>query len=161
MAGNRGRFKVGGVEAGAVFGAGNVNTKTIGRKKLVVTGHRLVDTKLAQLEPKIARRVGRKELRNAVKTVVLPKAKAAAPLDTGALEKSLVVRARKRNRTGIGYVVQTRDGAYKGDQFYGAFHEFGTKHMKADPFLRPAGYSSERAVRAELVKGILAVLRTM
>ena len=131
-------------------------------KTIFVTGDKEVDRKLAALEPTVQRKVGRKALRQAVKAIVLPKAKADAPIDTGALESSLTVRAMPRSRKArIGYVVQTRDGAFKGAQFYGGFQELGTKYMEADPFLRPALYSSEGEIRDVLLGALRNELRLM
>lgn len=129
---------------------------------VIATGYRELDRKLASLEPKIQKKVGRKVLRDAVKAIVLPKAKAGAPIDTGQLEKSLTVRAMKRSRKArIGFEVTTGGKNRKGEYFYGWFHEFGTKHMKSDPFLRPAGYSSEGEIRDVLAGGIRTELKKL
>ena len=114
---------------------------------IALTGDKALDRKLKGMHGRFQKKLSRKATRLAARDIVLPDAKAMAPIDTGALEKSLVVRSMKRRRTKIGHVVQTRDGFFKGDEFYGAFHEFGTKYMKADPFMRPAVYGNTESIK--------------
>lgn len=56
----------------------------------------------------------------------------------GMLRDSIKVRAMKARRGAVGVVVQTRDGDYRGQTFYGAFIEYGTSKMDAQPYMRPA-----------------------
>lgn len=57
-----------------------------------------------------------------------------APLDTGTLRDSIVVKPIQNRRTGA---VSVGVGT-TGEGFYGRFHEYGTRYMPARPFLRPA-----------------------
>ena len=84
--------------------------------------------KLLALEPKVARKVLRKALRAGAK-IVHARAKQNIPQGgTGVFARSLKVRAMKRTRRKtIGVAVETREGWYKGEAFYGAFVEFGHK----------------------------------
>lgn len=76
----------------------------------------------------------------------------------GQLRDSLKVRAMKSKKGRIGVVVQTREGDYKGDTFYGAFVEYGTSKMAAQPYMRPAfdtkAGEAERIIADELKAGI-------
>ncbi len=128
---------------------------------VIVTGEKAIDKKLRKLEPKIQKKVVKKALRAAVKEIILPDAKAAAPIDSGKLEKSLTVRALKRSRKGFGFAVVTREIKGTDTPFYGQFHEFGTKYIRADPYLRPAGYGNEQKVRARLAEGVRKELRAL
>ena len=126
---------------------------------IALTGHKELDAKLRGMHGRFQKKLSRKATRAAAKEIVLPEAKAMAPIDTGALEKSLAVRAMKRSRTRIGHLVQTRDGFFQGEQFYGAFHEFGTRKMKADPFMRPAVYGNEQRIRAKYIAALQEAIR--
>lgn len=84
---------------------------------------RIVDA----LPAKIEKRVWRKACRAAAK-VILPRARANAPKQTGQLRKALRVRALKRSRVYVGARVTVgADKWYTGDTFYAAFVEFGHK----------------------------------
>jgi len=86
--------------------------------------------------------VRRKVARDALKAgaqVIKTQAEINAPFKTGALMQSIEVqRGRSRRRGTVNFVVGVSKGWFKGDQFYAAFHEFGTSHQPARPFLRPA-----------------------
>lgn len=128
---------------------------------VIITGDKELDALLAGLEPKLQKKLSRQATRKAAKDIVLPAAKAAVPFDTGELEESLVVRAMKRSRNRIGNIVTTKEGLWRGDQFYGAMLEFGTKERvqkttgravgRIEPrrfaFLRPAVYDNEARIR--------------
>ena len=79
-----------------------------------------------QFPKKIRNKILRQELRKAAKTLVAP-SKAATPVQTGKLKRSVKVRAVKRSRKAIGVVVGYSDKAYTGQTFYGAFLEWGWK----------------------------------
>ena len=126
---------------------------------IALTGDKALDLKLAGMHGRFQKKLSRKATRLAAKDIVLPDAKRMAPIDTGKLEKSLVVRAMKRSRVKVGHVVQTRDGFFKGYEFYGGFQEFGTKRMKADPFLRPAVYANDLQIRAKYIMALREAIR--
>lgn len=68
--------------------------------------------------------------------MIRERAKFRAPVDTGALRRSItVVRAGK-----LRYVVKTGVD-------YAGFVEFGTRHMAAQPFLGPALEEARRSIR--------------
>jgi HK97 gp10 family phage protein len=98
----------------------------------------------------------RKATRAAMNEIVLPDAKALVPVDTGALEASLKTRALKRSKGRIGHQVTTSEHhhMFKGDQFYGGFVELGTEKMEADPYLRPALYGNENAIKQTFAEAL-------
>ena len=139
---------------------------------LTLTGDKKLDRTLKEMEPKLAKKGIRKATRAAAK-VVLADAKRLVAVDTGRLERSLVVgvakgpRRKRLPRGTMGHAVATKDGTmFVGDQFYGGFIEFGTSEryarrnralsrykdkrrgrVAADPFIRPALYGNERLIR--------------
>jgi len=134
---------------------------------VIVTGDKALDALLAGLPAKLQKKLSRQATRKAAKDIVLPEAKAIVPEDTGDLADSLVVRAIKRSRGKIGHMVTTKEGFYKGDQFYGAFLEFGTKERQHKSgkqvgaiqphkfaYLRPAIYDNEERIKAEYVMDV-------
>lgn len=128
---------------------------------VIVTGDLELDAKLSTLEKKVQKKVAKKSMRKAAKEIILPEAKNRVPVDSGALEESLVVRSLKRSRSRIGVEVRTKEGFFKGDEFYGGFIEFGTATQKAQPFLRPAGYGNEPRIRELIIQDIKQALREM
>lgn len=97
--------------------------------------------------------------------VVLEYAKRFAPVDSGKLRKSLVVRSMvkttRENRKNVGHSVRAGAGWYKGHTYYAAFLEFGTRKMEAQPFLRPAVKAARPAARAIFRKQITAAIRAI
>lgn len=89
---------------------------------------------LNSLEKKVAKKVLRKALREGSK-IFLSAAKSNAPTDTGELKRSLKLRAIKKSRNWAGITVGTSKGDYQGDQYYGAFQEFGTSKIQAKHYL--------------------------
>jgi HK97 gp10 family phage protein len=123
---------------------------------VIVTGDKELDALLKGLPLKAQKKLSRKATRKAAKDIVLPEARNRVGVDSGELEDSLKVKAIKRSRSRFGHEVTTGDGFWKGDQFYGAFLEFGTKERQhksgkqvgqiqpgAHAFLRPAVYDNE------------------
>lgn len=94
-----------------------------------VTGFRQADRKLAGLGKGLQNKALRKGCREVAK-LVRKQVVAAVPRLTGALAKSIVVRARKRSRkhkNDVAVVVRTKEGFFQGNQFYAGFLEFGTE----------------------------------
>lgn len=132
---------------------------------VIVTGDKVLDRVLRNLPVAAQKKLSRKATRKAAKEIVLPEAKNRVAVDTGELEESLAVRAIRRSRTRFGHQVGTKEGHYKGDQFYGAFIEFGTKERqhksgkrvgRIDPaknfaYLRPAVYDNRARITAMYV----------
>ena len=107
-------------------------------------------TEMLQVLPKaVASRIGRKATREVAKGV-LELARRYVPVEYGDLEDSLTVRSAAtttKKRGVIGASVQTREGMYQGDEFYGGFMEFGFTQRdgvwnEGQPFLRPALYEN-------------------
>ena len=107
-----------------------------------------LNAKLWELETKESKKGAKRATREAAK-VVLRYAKSNVPVDSGALKKSLKVKAMKRSRKNkdqVGSTVITGIDtmkAFVGDQFYGQFIEFGWTLRDGSeepprPFLRPA-----------------------
>jgi HK97 gp10 family phage protein len=88
-------------------------------------------------------------MRDATK-IVLDQAVANAPEDTGLLKESLKVRAMKRKKGRVGFLVQTQSGDYQGKTFYGAFQEFGSSHQPAQGFIRQA-YDERKSEAEQLI----------
>lgn len=80
---------------------------------------------LKRLPVKIQRKILREESRKTAKAILLPVAKERVPKQTGALRKSIKVRALKRStvRTGVRVGYAAKD--FAGDTFYGSFLEYG------------------------------------
>lgn len=68
-------------------------------------------------------------------------AKARCPVDTGALKAS--IQHKK---------VGERHHQIRVGQFYGAYVEYGTRHMAAQPYLRPAIEEHKRLFRARMAR---------
>ena len=118
-----------------------------------MTGFAELDSKFDGLNKSMQGKLTRRVTREVAKSV-LALAKARVPVDSGDLEASLVVRsATGRKRRGeISHSVMTRDGMFRGDQFYGGFVELGYTHrsgsyVPADSFLRYALYGEEEKHR--------------
>lgn len=126
------------------------NVKLVGAEKL--------EAKLKALGAKVAGKIGRTAFRAGAK-IVLDKAKQLAPVQSGKLKRSLKVRAGKAKRKGqIRFVVQTAQGDFAGDTFYGAFLEFGHKAgSRKGVERRKVGEAKRQAGQRGRVKGIYRV----
>ena len=100
------------------------------------------------LKKSFERNTIRTALRNAAKPVVA-KAKAGAPVRTGALKRS-IRSSVKIDRAGLG----TARIGFGRDQFYGGFFELGTSQQAAQPFLRPALAESEPEILGAFIGSI-------
>jgi HK97 gp10 family phage protein len=110
-----------------------------------------LQSKLNRLNEKVQKQIVKDALKSANNDIVLPAAIFNAPVETGALVAGLKVVA-KNGRGKIGSAISSAD--YKGDEYYGAFSEFGTEHEKAKPWLRPALYDNQAEVFEEVGKDI-------
>jgi len=112
--------------------------------------------------------------------VIKDEAKAKAPVKTGLLKKNIIVRRDSKLPPGVNEMFEVRVKAVKkkradnvrnrrkrivgnkydaeGSAFYWRFLEFGTKKMKARPFMRPAFEAKKEAAlqtfTTELAKAI-------
>lgn len=119
------------------------------RGEFVISGGDALAAALAEVGKAMEKKILARAMRDAAKPI-LADAKRRAPVLTGQLRKSLKIRSISRNRKKgqVGVVISTAKGFFKGDEFYGAFHEFGTKKMPARPFIRPAFEANKaRAVK--------------
>lgn len=92
---------------------------------LSVRGDKAVMRQLAGLPRALQRKVLSRCARIAMKPM-LAAARSAAPKASGALRKGIKLRALKKNRRGqVGVLVGVGEKWFVGDQFYGAFQEFG------------------------------------
>lgn len=90
--------------------------------------------KMAALGPRVRSKVGRQALR-AGAHVIRAEAQRRVPVDTGVLRKSIKVRSgRTRGRGELKMLITLgASNLYSGDQFYGAFVEFGHRRGKRGP----------------------------
>ena len=100
-----------------------------------------INRMLLTLPKKIRNKILRQEMRKEAKALVAP-SKAATPVRTGLLRKSVKVRAQKRTRSSLGVLVGYSEKAFTGDTFYGAFLEWGWQLGKR-PSKRIAGTSAD------------------
>lgn len=91
---------------------------------VTVLGVRELAAVLKSIPEKEARGAIRKGTRAGIKVIARVAAR-RAPRRTGALARSLKVRAMKRRRNRTGTVVVAGNKTFTGDEFYGGFHEFG------------------------------------
>jgi len=124
--------------------------------KFKIHGLQELDKKLRELEPKLARKVTRKALRDAAK-MTAAKAKELVPVDEGDLRDSIRVRSGKSRKGTVSVIVTTSasDNLFTGESYYGAFLEFGTSTIEARPYLRPALEQTAQAATA-LIRDRLA-----
>jgi len=132
---------------------------------ITLEGAAALEKKLNLLDAKVSRKIVSRALRAGAK-VILDKAKQLAPRGkSGKLYKSLKVRAGKRKKGVIRFVVQTKDGDFKGETFYGAFIEFGhkagsrklgnsRKSIPAKPYLGPA-FDSKKDEALDIMLGVI------
>lgn len=128
------------------------------RVRISVDGLAEAERALRELGPKIAKRVLRKAVKAGGNRVLLA-AQLKSPYDTGLLLSTLVARTGTSKKRGtVSARVGMKAGDFKGEAFYGSFVEYGTKHMEARPYLRPA-FDEQRdnalgIMRRELAAGI-------
>lgn len=133
-----------------------------------VLGDKALQRKLRALPIAMEKKIVRKALREAGRPI-LASAKALVPVRTGALKKSLRLRALKRSRGSFGVQVRTGTREELGipadaPYYYPMAVEVGTGHAPAHPYMRPALKSNEgksiRIAAAEIRRGIEEVARS-
>lgn len=128
-------------ELGSGRRAGRRNPASVGTiVKVSFTGIKELDDKFATLNESLQKKALRKATR-AVAKMVLAEAKAEVRHDTGLLERSLKVKAKKRSRKypqTVGLTVGFEDDLFKGDTFYAGFLEFGTEPRQTKKTKTPA-----------------------
>lgn len=106
-----------------------------------IKGAKETAAKLDALDKKVRRKVVSKAIRAGAK-VIQQRAKANAPVRSGALKKAIVVRGskyvgrRKKKRGEVAFNAQIGAGNFKGKTFYGGFQEFGRHVGKRSAALR-------------------------
>lgn len=116
------------------------------RRKMVMTGVKALDRVLRKLPKKIRGRV----LQNAVAAggrVIRDAAKRIVVVDTGGLRDSIAARKPRGLKRSSGVV---RVGPTWPQGAHGHLVEFGTEHMRAQPWLRPA-WDSEKGVALDKI----------
>ncbi len=136
--------------------------KAAGRA-VFITGDDEVDFKLAGMLSRVQTKLVRKATREIAKPV-RDSAKAWAPYETGELAGSIKVRALKRSRknkdsVGARVITSDTDSLFSGETYYGAFQEFGTEHMEANPFLLPAMLENERSAKSMFTKAMREIVK--
>lgn len=141
--------------------------------KVRVEGLRELSDRLEKLDKKVAGQVVRKAAITGAR-LIRDEAKNRVPVDTGVLKQNIVIkrfrtRGKGNVRYGIGLVSSkavysnTKTNRKKGrvgksyyqdKAFYGHMVEFGTRKMKARPFLRPA-FESQKEKAVDVVKNTL------
>lgn len=91
--------------------------------------------------------------------IIMSAVKGNTPVETGALRRSLKVKAMKRSRSGVGVMAKFGDGWYQGETFYGAFIEFGHKigksgEVKGTHFMQNAAKGVRRAASRATIQRI-------
>lgn len=134
-----------------------------------VFGDKELQAKLADLTPKVQRKIVRSALRQGAKRV-RDEARRLAPVDTGALKKSIKVRAARNLRRGsFGIAILTGTRAELGISpeakfYYPAVVEFGGRGhggrgYDAQPYLRPAMDATRAEVLGLVKQAIREALR--
>lgn len=114
-------------------------------------------TELAALAADLASAAGRSDTiaRNVQEKygrLVVREAKRLAPVDTGALKRSIQFEeSGEAGRSGLRGVTISADTSEETGREYSGYVEFGTAHQPPQPFMRPALRKYARAYREELV----------
>lgn len=124
-----------------------------------IEGDKEVQAKLDQLEPKLAKKIMRKALREGQK-VISKEAKANAPKDTGALRKSISVRAGKRSVSKMTFYTIISEGTNKAKRWYGNVIEWGSKKrgIEAQHYMRQAFNTKAEEAKQTTIKEVLKAL---
>jgi HK97 gp10 family phage protein len=116
--------------------------------RVTITGDKKLDKALRGLEPRVAKKVIRQAMRRALKPVQAAVKREEPHGETGQLARSPKIRAGKRTRKGVITLFVLIGEKDFPDGYYGAFKEYGTSKMPADPAMRRA--YDETAARAKL-----------
>ena len=119
-----------------------------------ISGVEEIRRAFAVLPKRVASKVIRQSIRNALKPVLLD-AKRRCPVATGRLRDSIVLRASPRRRAGvIALEIRTGPGQFEGETYYGGMVEYGTSKMPARPFMRPAYDANKVTAKAAATRMI-------
>lgn len=120
---------------------------------ITIIGVPALDRAMKKLTPVVQKKVVRFAIRRAMKPV-LAAAKANAPHEEGLLRSALKIRAAKRSRKAISIFVRIGEGDFRGETFYGAFQEYGTRTIPAKGYLRQAYDEAGPTARDIALQGI-------
>lgn len=98
---------------------------------------------IAELDKKLARSIKKQAVRSIVKkngAALQKKAQKNAPVDTGTLERSIGLEIKDDGMTAV--VEPTAE--------YAAYVEYGTRFMKAQPYLKPAFEEQQRKFESDM-----------
>lgn len=129
--------------------------------KIIITGDKALDKKLAGLGAKLANKMVRSSMRKSAKKVkewASQNLTNSPSIVSGKLRAGMKVRAGKRSRSKVSVKVETTAGTHKDPGYGGAQVEFGARHMPAEPFLRPAVYDHESEIRGEVIADVNATI---
>lgn len=103
-----------------------------------VSGLEEVRNALSELAPRVATNLMRTVVQD-IASAIAKEAKAAAPKNTGNLKKSIKARRKKgsRNNPQSQVVANSKNADAGEESFYWKFIEFGTRKMRARPFIAP------------------------
>lgn len=140
---------------------------------ITILGDKKLQRKLKGLTPALQKKALRKALRAGAK-IVAATARQMAPKRTGAVKRSIKVKAMKRSRGRLGVQVVTGEGWFIGPEFYAAFVELGhhigrrglggqRTHVPGSGFLRKAARQQRGAalgaIRDELARAVTELAR--
>jgi HK97 gp10 family phage protein len=89
-------------------------------------GFDALDKMLKVLPAKVGKKIAKKAMRAALKPV-LKGARNNAPVKSGRLRKAIKIVTGRIRKGLVSMFVGTKDGAFKGDEFYTGFQELGWK----------------------------------
>lgn len=133
-------------------------TKSGGGVSLDISGDRELIAALSKVAVGVRTKILRAAMRKGM-DVVTEAVRALAPVRTGKLRAAIETANGKTNsKWKVRVLTRPGRGLFKGDAFYAAFVEFGTKRMAARPFLTP-GFDANKAralavAREEILAGI-------
>jgi HK97 gp10 family phage protein len=90
--------------------------------------------------------------------IALREIAARAPVDTGALKRSIEEHA-ERSKSSAAAVVEVADSGQGGTEHYAVFDEYGTSHQPAQPFFRPGFEAAKPAMEQFIVNSILSIIQ--
>jgi HK97 gp10 family phage protein len=120
--------------------------------KLVVTGVKEIDRRLATLEPKVAKKHLRQAMRKGMRPIQSQVEGNAPAGESGDLAASVILRAGKRSRNKMTMNVALGSRTFRGEKFYATFTEWGTSDQPAQGYMRRAFDTRGRGARDVIVE---------
>jgi HK97 gp10 family phage protein len=114
-------------------------------------GDEAVRRKLAKARKSLEKKLLRKAMRDAMK-LVQALAVRLAPREKGLLRRTIKVRAGPRSRSSISILVVVGEGWYRGQSYYAAMVEYGTRYQHAQRYLSGAYLRGGPAARDQVVR---------